>query len=358
MSKTPNQKAKELMKILYGLTLGFLLIGTFVTASGEIGVTWEVDSYYSDTYNINDVTFVWSGDTGTSPSPTQVAGSNNAGAFSTTYTTAGEKTVNVYAKNSLGETVSNTASCTATIGTECPCQANYTCVANTCVYNMDVSCAAYTSEAAVAAGTPTLFFDPGSEVYWHASVDYGDENYTFTWAGDATGDTQTVGAYFVHGVDDDLGDYETNDTLTSHVRVSDGTGETITASCTVATKQCATDDDCVTLGYGAGSICDPATYTCRPPLPVFVEPLTINPSVINEGEQCGLAWAVDNVSQCDLYKDNTVVVSDIGTTTAERENGVYSVDPGTFRVQCENVLGETIDAGPVRCLYNPNVKEL
>ena len=47
------------------LILGLLfLIFANVRAVGPYDVSWGIDSFYSDTYNMQDLTFVWGGNTG------------------------------------------------------------------------------------------------------------------------------------------------------------------------------------------------------------------------------------------------------------------------------------------------------
>jgi len=338
------------------LILGLLfLIFANVRAVGPYDVSWGIDSFYSDTYNMQDLTFVWGGNTGNATNFEVTGCSAGNCFFNTSYDDPGNYTVSVYAKNSSGTTVSNTASCSANVQTECPCTSGYTCVNNRCVYNMEVSCAAYASETATL---PTLFFNPGSEVWWKAAVTGGVEPITYEWtmntgSGNVYGSNNPEGALYVATVEGNPGDYEINSTYTTNLTINDSNGGTSTASCTIATKQCAFNSDCQVLGYPDYYICSSSTYTCVPPPPVFVDALSIDPGIVREGESCGLSWAADYADTCELYNNNTLVQIDLATSTDE-----FLVGPGVYHVQCINETTlETVVGGPAQCIYNPEIRE-
>jgi hypothetical protein len=344
------------------LVLGmlFVLVAS-VRADAPYAVVWEVESYYSDTYSMEDVTFVWAGETGNATFLEVTGCSPGNCFFNTSYNEPGEYTVAVYAKNAQGETVSNTASCTANIDTECPCDLGYNCINNRCVYGMEVSCAAYTS---ANAQNPTLYFNPSrdgqsSEVWWRATITGGTGPYTYSWQNaaeeseDVPGTDNPQGPYYVATIDGGPGDYELNGTYTANLAVRDANNGLVNASCTIATKQCQYDSDCVNyLGYPSYYICSTSTYTCVPPPPLFVDPLAIDPAVVNEGELCGLSWAVEYAEQCDVYKNNTLFEMDVATSTTN-----YTVTPGAYHVQCVNSVGDITNAGPAQCIYNPEIRE-
>lgn len=341
---------------LFVLALLFLGVAS-VRADGPYAVEWGIDTFVSFgdvQYNMSDLTFVWGGETGNATN-LEVSGCSSVDdcLFATTYDEAGEYTVNVFARNSNGETVSNTASCTANVATQCPCSEGYTCVNNYCQYNMQVSCGAYESED---AQNFKQLHNPGGEVWWRATITGGEGPFTYQWLGDAA--IQGVhenpqGPFYIATVDGNPGDYDIDSEYEARVFVTDSTGERMSATCNFYAKECAFDADCQTLGYSSVYQCSTGGQ-CVPPPINFAEGLAIEPGVIQEGEQCGLTWAAAYADECTLYKNNDAVVdSAIGTSTTN-----YMVGPGTYHVICTTAItGEEKTAGPVRCIYNPNVRE-
>lgn len=305
-----------------------------------LDVDWYIDEFYSDIYDISELTFVWGNETGTN-SNTTVSGGNSNGLFSTTYNqnTGGEKiyNVSVYARNNQGEVVSNTANCLVGAG----------------VWNGEVeaSCLAYT---ALNSNSPKLFFGPGEQVYWKATVDGGTNPYVYTWTGDASGNNQNSGPYDVITGGTVSGEYSYQDgpIYTANVLVRDDNGVSANASCSISIKQCVTDLDCADLGFPSGYICNNQTFTCVFPPPVFITPLSLDPGIVNEGEQCGLSWTVSSADSCMVYKNGQIYLSE------ESSSATIDVDPGTYVVRCENsTTNESVTAGPVRCLVNPEIRE-
>jgi hypothetical protein len=364
MSKKKNI-TPYLQKIgaLLVLSLLFIIVAS-VRADAPYDVDWQVSWDYSDEYQIQDLTFVWGGETGNATNLEVTGCSTFECIFSTSYDLPGDYSVSVYAKNNQGQTVSNTAICSANIATQCPCTTGYECINNRCIYDMEPpECKAYTS---ADAQHPTLWFDPtregySSEVWWRVDpIQGGQAPYTYSWNGDSAdedvgiSDTgNPIGPYYVASVDgQSAGDYDINGTYTMNVGVRDANNILVSSSCTIATKQCAFNEDCVTLGYPTGYYCSTSTYTCVPPDPIFVDPLEINPGVVRSGEQCNLSWTVENAVACDVYKNNTLFqsLSDTATTS-------YKVLPGTYHIQCLNSVDETVTAGPAQCIYNPEVRE-
>lgn len=376
----PKKKPETKKDLVRNINAGFfaivvLFISLMVTADGPpYSVSWSIGDFYSDTYNITDLQFVWSGDTGTLPNPSSTLGSSNNGQFDTQYNDGGIKNLSVYATYQGGQ-VSDTVICSEDVSCGV-CPEGYSCSNGFCYYDLDIYCAAYETED---AENPKIFFDPGSEVYWKATVPNSDESFIYNWGDDYNpsivdgsggqgSEFKTIGPFTVN----DLGnigsaDYDAAQTYTTDLLVSDGIGFS-TASCSIRTKQCQFNEDCITLGFPGSTVCDPATFVCVPPEPLFVEQLTIDPAVTNSGNQCGLAWAVDNVDYCTLKKDNTAVdLEGLGlntSTTTEYmdvgglDSGVLGVSPGTYSVECvQTATGESVYAGPVKCLYNPEVRE-
>ncbi|MDA8611312.1 hypothetical protein N9L18_00400 [Candidatus Pacebacteria bacterium] len=344
-------------------------------------LSFVIKNFFSQDYEISDLSFIWSGDTGDSSDPTTVLGSNDNGRFSTQYDDEGEKTVQVYAEYQ-GERVSETAICDYEISSCGICPEGYSCVNGSCQYaGITASCAAYTS---AEAANPTVYFDTGSDVYWRAEVSDTDQALTYNWNDDydpsfVDGSGGGGDAYRVTGpiTVSELGEsvanqYDANDSYVTNLRVSDGIGFA-DSSCAIITKQCNFDIECITLGYVDGTTCDPSTFVCIPPPIIIVEPLKIDPAITNKGSYCGLAWEVDNVDYCDLKKDNETVdlyelgLVDTSTTTEylelevedeDWEAGVLTVTPGTYSLECrQTATQEIMYAGPVKCLFNPDVKE-
>jgi hypothetical protein len=342
---------------LFVLALLFLGVAS-VRADGPYPVSWGIETFTSEAYNMQDLTFVWSGQTGNAVSR-EVTGCSSVEdcLFETTYDESGTYAVQVYAKNSSGETVSNTASCTANVATQCPCSEGYTCVNNYCQSNLVASCGAYSSED---AEFPNEAHNPGSEIWWKVAVTGGEGPYTYSWSTAVTGTGNPRGPFYIATVDGNPGDYQIDTPYTANVIVTDlgNNNEQARARCSFYAKECAYDTDCQILGY-------PDLYTCSagkcvPPPIVFAEQLQINPSVVREDERCGLSWAADYADECTLYKNNEEVVdSAVGTSTTN-----YMVGPGSYHVICQTfaepgseIITDTETAGPVRCIYNPNVRE-
>ncbi len=345
------------------LSLLFIAVAS-VRADAPYDVDWQVTWGYSDEYQIQDLTFVWGGDTGNATNMEVTGCSTLECLFSTSYDEPGDYEVSVYAKNSSGQTVSNTAICSANIATQCPCTTGYECINNRCIYDMEPpECKAYTS---ADAQYPTLWFDPtregySSEVWWKVDpIQGGQAPYRYSWTGswieegeEITSEENLIGPYYVASVDgQSAGDYEINGTYTVDVGVYDDNNVLVSASCTIATKQCSFNEDCQTLGYPTGYYCKTGTYVCVPPDPVFVEPLEINPGVVRSGEQCNLSWEVENAVACDVYKNNVLFESLPDTATTS-----YKVLPGTYHIQCLNSVDEKVTEGPAQCIYNPEVRE-
>jgi hypothetical protein len=299
-----------------------------------LDVSWNISDYYSDTYDISDLTFVWFRETGTAVNK-NISGGLNDGSLYTTYNEStggpGEYSVSVFARNSSGSIVSN--------ATECSVQAGN--------WNgeMDAMCAAYPT---LNSQTPQLFFGPGENVYWKATVDGGTNPLVYSWTGAAAGNSTVIGPYDVVVGPAGNGQYsfESGPIYTANLSVTDDNSANTTAICSISIKECLTNEDCLN-----GEICSQDTFTCVIPPPVFLTPLGLDPSIVNEGEQCGLSWIVEDADTCMLYKNGEIINADAGTSTN------MDVDPGTYTIRCENILGDAVNAGPVKCLVNPEIRE-
>ena len=347
MPKKREQKDKTQNKLFYALfgLVAFVVIASTVfnvsANNPPYDVSWDIGNFYSDVYNLSELTLYWSGETGTATN-LQVSGGLNNGSLETTYDTPDEYNVFVHARNSIGEQVSAEVSCSANVG--CLCPSGFICVDNTCVPELSSTCAAYPT---AQSQLPQLFFGPGEEVYWKATVNGGNDPYTYSWTNAADGETtQTVGPYSV-GPGEDY-EYDNGPIYTAEVAVRDEDFDLVNSSCSISIKECNNDNDCP-----GEEICRLDDFTCGPPKPIFVENLSINPGVVNTGEQCAISWEVDNAFVCEVYKNGQLFDANAPTTTPSG----YNIDPGSYNLHCENAIGESIDAGPATCLLNPEIKE-
>lgn len=343
----------------YGLSIFvalLVLVGSFSFMEISFGdtepeaVDWNITSFFSDEYSINELRFVWSGDTGSAADPSFTNGGTNNGTLSTSYDSTESRLLQVYAINIAGEQVSAPIFCEYE---EVVCGNGFIPVNGGCVPAFSGSCLAYDNSS--ATGNPKLFFGQGESVYWRASASGGDDPYTFAWSGDASGTSEIVGPYTVGPG----GDYVYSDIdaiYTATVLVADRQAEEDSVSCSIRVKECDFDAECSV----AGEICRLDTYTCGPPLPVIIEPLYLKDPVINLGQQCDMSWEVVDAFTCELFK-NGVRLDDpeqgIINGLAPTSTDSLLVDPGSYLLQCENEIGESITAGPARCLLNPQIRE-
>lgn len=402
-----------------------------------VDVDFNITNYYSDEYNIEDLTFIWSGETGLA-TELEIDGGTNNGALLTTYTaeTGGLKdyTTSVYAEDSDGDRVSADLECVAP---RCVCPSGFTCVNGQCELDLTVSCAAY--DHAAATGTPRLFFGPEEDVYWKANVSGGDDPYDYTWTGAASGDQEIVGPYSV-GSGEDYS-YEDGPVYVTNANVIDDDATNVDAICSINIRECLNNNDCPL----PQEICRTDDFTCGPPKPSISQPLGVSPNLVNEGQACDMHWEIAGAWTCDLYKDAEINPTSVPTSTAyytdlqeivagsnpfdsdddpfntdldsdfdgdgikdrkdlNDDNDAYTdfsevvagtnpwdpndypgntdpdsdfdgdgitdvaddnddsegylVFPGSYRLHCENILGEAIDVGPGRCVFNPEIKEL
>jgi hypothetical protein len=298
------------------------------TREFPVNVTWSLKHYFSDEYSKEDLTFVWNG-IGSLPDNAERSGGLNNGSYTIDYdsTTGGSKdySIEVYAKNSEGEQVSNKATCTVQID------------------EMTAQCFAYPNIQAIDAGGVKQFFGVDEDVYWSVDTEDYIGSLTYQWSGAGLGSAsgnqnKTVGPVT----------YSTKkQQQTARVEVTDSEGMMAEASCSIFIRECLADSDCEN-----GMVCDSVEQICVLPPPIFVENLTLDPAVVNTGEQCGLSWTVDYADSCILYKNGQIYDSEAATTTP----GV-SVDPGTYTISCTNEGGLSVTGGPVRCLVNPNIRE-
>lgn len=355
MKKQYPKIKSGIQKIAALAVLAVLFLGVaHVWATGTYAVRWGVGIFDSDVYNIEDLTFVWDGDIG-SATDTEVTGCGTGNCFfDTTYDQTGIREVSVYAKNAQGQQVSNVAVCQADVQQECPCANGYVCVNNRCVYGMEVSCGGY---ATPTAQNPTIFFNPGTTVYWKPTITGGTQPYRYSWtiqteSGTVRNTQQTSGPFYIASVGQTIGDYLTGETYTAELAVRDANNGLVNASCTIATKQCQFNADCATLGYPSNYYCNQSTFTCVPPDPIFVKTLGLNKGVVNKGNQCTLSWEVSDATTCTVYRNNVAFPQSAATSTTN-----FTVDPGTYTISCVNAVGTAVNAGPVQCIYNPEIRE-
>jgi hypothetical protein len=298
------------------------------TRSFPVDVTWSLNHYFSDEYDREDLELVWNG-VGSLPDNAVRSGGVSGGSYSITYdeSTGGSKdySIQVYARNSSGEQVSNTATCSVQIE------------------EMTASCYAYPSIQAIDSGAIKQRFNVNEDVYWSADIENAVGSVSYQWygayLGDASGNqNKTVGPA-------NYPDKRTQ--YTARVEATDSEGMSAEASCSIFIRECVSDDECPN-----GLACDSVEEICVYPPPEFTQELFLDPGVVNTGEQCNLKWTVDEADSCILYKNGNVYDSNAATTTP----GV-SVDPGTYTILCENEVGVSVTGGPVRCLVNPNIRE-
>ncbi len=354
MKEYKKQMNKNIKKValISLIALLFVFIDSNVSADSPYVVSWNLDGFYSDTYNIQDLTFVWGGDTGSNTDLDITGCTSDDCVFNTTYPVSGSYVVNVHAENNAGQVVSNVASCAANVETECPCAEGYICTDNRCVYDMDVSCGAYTS---ADAENPTLFFNPGSTVWWKAEVDGGMNPLNYEWVirtenGFEEGTSNPEGPLYVSNIGSNSGDYDNGGLYSTYLTVIDDNGGVSNAICSMITKQCNTNSDCLALGFSEDYICN-SEFTCALPPPIFLMPLGLDPSIVKEGAQCGMSWIVDEADSCIIYRNGEVYEANAPAA------GDIDVDPGTYTISCENTAGAVANAGPVRCLVNPEIRE-
>jgi len=331
------------------MRIGFALVVLFVTLiSAKISfgdttyVDYKINSFYSDVYTMSELGFIWSGNTGTAPNPSLTNGGTNNGTLSTSYSDHGTKNVHVYAVNSDGVQVSATAFCSYEPIT---CGNGFVPVNGICVPELSSSCSAFSN--ASGTGNPQLFFGPGESVYWKAVGSGGDDPYNYQWSGDADSDTTQISGPYTVGPGGDYFYSDVDSTYTAIVSVRDSQADEETSSCSVSIKECNVTADC-----SSGEVCRLDTYTCGPPLPVVVEPLFLSPAVVNEGQQCDMSWEIEGAFTCELYKNGILLDDEAPTSSA-----TYLIDPGSYLLSCENEAGDSIDAGPARCLLNPEIRE-
>ncbi len=300
------------------------------TAKFPVSVVWST-TMWSDTYDVEDLEFVWDATNASLPDNAVRYGSQNEGNYAIDYSqnTGGAKNyaVSVYARNSAGETVSNTANCAIDIDP------------------MRVSCAAYPSLAAVNSGGVQTFFDPGQPVFWSAETHNLGSPIYYRWfgtglRGNQGNNNKTVGPVY----------YSDYGQKIVEIEAEGVENRSVFGSCPIFIRQCRLDEECQN-----GYVCNASTFTCLLPPPVFITPLTLDRSLINTGNYCRLKWTVSDADSCVLYKNNIPINTEAPVTTEGTEG--ESVDPGTYTILCENENGLSVTGGPVRCLVNPNIKE-
>lgn len=298
-------------------------------------VVWSAD--FSGNYDRTDLTFVWTELNATKAQTTkEIYGGTNFGRYSTSYGpgTGGPKEyqVSVYAKNALGETVSNEATCSFTME------------------EMTVMCKAYPSlDDAVNDRFSSSFFNEREEVWWRAFVTNSDNPISSVkWFGGAStgnegSDSYIVGPKYF---------YEKKKSVNASVEVV-GSGSSAGYSCPIFIRECMNDSECEDQGL----VCDPVEQICVIPPPVFEDELSLDPGVVNKGQRCGLSWEVFNADKCVLYKNGSEDGIEVPTSSMNTP-----VEIGTYTMNCvdQDEEGNTISiakSGPVRCLLNPDIKE-
>jgi len=327
-----------------------VLMSTEISFGDTVYIDYEIKSFYSEVYDISELGFVWSGDTGTAQNPSLTNGGSGNGTLSTTYSDEGTKNVQVYAVNSDGEQVSAAVFCSYE---PVVCGNGFVPVNGICVPELSASCSAFNNAA--GTGNPQLFFGPGESVYWKAEASGGDDPYSYVWSGDATSSVSQISGPYVVGPGGDYVYSDVSSVYTAEVEVRDRQTDVDDTACSISVKECNTNTDCP-----SDEICRLDTFTCGPPLPVVVEPLYLRDPIVNLGQQCDMSWEIEGAFTCELYKngvrleDNSqgVINGSAPTSTAS-----FLVDPGSYLLRCENEVGDTIDAGPARCLLNPQIRE-
>lgn len=299
------------------------------TTAYPVEVEWSIPYVFSEIYDREDLTFVWDG-VGSLPPPTDVSGGTNNGGYTMYYAQevtgdSGTFQMSVYAKNSQGETVSNLATCDVVIS------------------EPKAYCAAYPTWEALQAGNSSEFFNAEEDVYWRAELQNGEPR-LYDWNGDVDDDNQIVGPV-------SYPESKKGQSINAEVGIYvDGREEPYNASCPIFIRECLVDEECPN-----GKVCDSVEYICVLPPPIFVSPLTLDPSVINTGEQCRLRWTVDDADSCILYKNGNAIDAEAATST-ENTDGI-NVETGTYTITCQNEEGLSVTGGPVRCLANPDIRE-
>jgi hypothetical protein len=80
-----------------------------------------------------------------------------------------------------------------------------------------------------------------------------------------------------------------------------------------------------------------------------IDSFTFNPKLTNT--TCRATWAASNVTQCELYKNNTKF-KDVGT------GGVEDLEPGTYELRCRQASDGTLVKASQTCTRNPGFREI
>jgi len=222
------------------------------------------------------------------------------------------------------------------------CSAGYQCVEESCVQEFAASCLAYPSPTSQNA---QLFFDTGEDVYWKSTTVGGQSPYSYTWTGDANGTEASSGPF---RVEPGGYSYVGGPGYTADLRVVDFDGLIGNASCSISIKECNVDSDCAEEGVVCAN-----NFVCTSLDPIFTEDLDIDPIIVNEGQQCELTWEAVNVVSCEVYGNGELV--DINAPLSALSG--YSVDPGTYNVQCNNGTGGVVNSKSVTCFSKFDVRE-
>jgi hypothetical protein len=378
MKKTKDKRKKINIKInpkifqIIVLVLFFISSALFVSRS--IGQTsppyeldWAIGDFYSSSYDISDLDFVWVGDIGEGKeSPFITHGYNDGGVLSTIFNSLSNIYLEVYAIDpSTNSRVSDTIFCAYSEN----CPPGYTYIDGGCYTDLDAFCTSFATLEDAENGTNIqLFFNETTgeeEVYYRAFTIGGKPPYEYRWCSQeincGNNSDITVGPLSVGEESSFDYSYKHGPTYTMSLEVTDDNEVEIETECSILVL-CDEDEDCPGQEVCTSGICELP--------PVYVDILNLNPQFINEGEQCQLQWYVSAEQySCELYR-NGVLIGLVPSTTdgIEKEDNncdddslddVYCVGSGSFTLICTDLeTGEETIAGPSRCILNPEVKEI
>jgi len=173
---------------------------------------------------------------------------------------------------------------------------------------------------------------PGEEVTFTARAEGGVGPYTYQWGDGDTSETKTVS-------------YSAIGSGAQSLRVTDSTGASIETQCAVTVT---TDEGLgVDFTYGSGWTWN-YNYAFTDP----AEILKFEADRLVTNNTCAFEWETTGMAGCRMLRAG-------GEFFDVDVNGSMDLGPGTYTLECiDELTFDTITSQPVRCIANPNIREI